>query len=343
MSTMVSELRGGKRGRETMMAMTTLALLGALMMGGCKQEPSAAAGVEQKPTVPAAQIAAEYDPPAGTPPALKVDGKRAFELTGQFVAIGKRPLGSEGHKKAEEFIESHLKAAGAQIEEDSFTAQTPVGAFPVTNIIGKYPGKKDGIIVLAGHYDTNYPLRNVDYVGANDGGSTTGLLLEMAEEFKKNPPQGYSIWIVFTDAEEAMVHWSDSDSVYGSKHLAEKWKQDGTAKKVKAFLLLDMIGDKDLDVQRDDNSTPWLEDVVGRAAGRLFHSSHFFQTETAVEDDHLPFKKVGIPVADIIDIDYGYNDVYHHTVQDTMDKLSPNSLQIVGDVVMETIRALNTK
>jgi len=135
--------------------------------------------------------------------------------------------------------------------------------------------------------------------------------------------------------------WSDSDSLYGTKHMAQKWQDDGTAKKIKAFLLADMIGDADLDIDRDDNSTPWLLSVVYEAATRLGYQSHFFARTNAISDDHLPFMKIGVPCADIIDIDYGYNGVFHHTPQDTLDKLSPESLKISGTVILETVRILD--
>ena len=205
-----------------------------------------------------------------------------------------------------------------------------------------FPGKKDGIIVIGSHYDTNLPLPK-EFVGANDGASTSGLLLELAEQLKKWNRDGYSVWLVWLDGEEATVKWSATDSLYGSKHLAQKWQQDGTARKVKAFILLDMIGDKDLGILRDGNSTPWLLDVIYHASDKLGYASHFFRTEGTVEDDHLPFAKAGIPVADVIDLEYGYDNVFHHTVEDTMDKLSPQSLKIVGDTVLETVRMLDTR
>jgi Zn-dependent M28 family amino/carboxypeptidase len=168
-------------------------------------------------------------------------------------------------------------------------------------------------------------------------------MLEIASQLRIHPPEGYSIWLLFTDGEEATVEWSDADSVYGSKQLAKRWSEDGTAAKVKAFLLLDMIGDKDLDLDRDTNSTPWLLNVVYRASQRTGQASHFSTRNNAIEDDHLPFRAVGIPVADIIDLNYGFNNLYHHTTQDTADKCSAASLQIVGDIVMEAVRALNTR
>ena len=133
----------------------------------------------------------------------------------------------------------------------------------------------------------------------------------------------------------------EDDSLYGITHVAEKWQGDGTLKKIRAFLLADMVGDADLNIDRDLNSTPWLENVVGEAAKRLGYQSHFFARTNEVGDDHIPFMKRGVPSADLIDFTYGYNDVFWHTTQDTVDKLSPKSFQIVGSVMLETIRILD--
>ena len=208
----------------------------------------------------------------------------------------------------------------------------------------KFPGKKDGIIVLASHYETNYWLRNIHFVGANDGGSTTGLLIELANYLRGKPNDGYSVWLVFDDGEECFQsQWNDNDALYGTRHLAEKWQADGTLKRIKAFLLADMLGDKDLDIQRDQNSTPWLEDLVYKAASEYGWQSYFFAATTVVDDDHLPFVHRGVPCADIIDLDYGYGNAYHHTAEDTMDKLSAKSLTIAGDTFLETIHLLNQR
>jgi len=273
-------------------------------------------------------------------PKPNLNGNHVMQYVKEVVAIGSRPVGSTGHAKLEQYVLSKLK--GSDLEQDRFTAQTPVGRFPINNIIAKFPGRKDGIVVVAGHYDTNYPLPKA-YVGANDGGSSTGLLLALADQFRGKERDGYSVWLVWTDGEEAFVSWSDSDSLYGVKHLAQKWQQDGTAKRIKAFILVDMIGDADLDIQKETNSTPWLSDLVYQAATNLGYQSHFYQLSAPIEDDHLPFLKIGVPAVDIIDLDYGYNNVYHHTVQDTLDKLSPQSLAISGDVVLETIRLLDSR
>lgn len=325
------------------MIVTMLLAVSTLLTGACRDAKTSTDGARTQ--TQAAQRpepnSVDFDPRPETPPAMKISGERAFQNLKDFVALGPRPLGSAGHAKAEQFIVSHLE--GGQIEQDRFSALTAAGTFPMNNIIARFPGKKDGIIVLAGHYDTNYPLKNTNFVGANDGGSDVGLMLEIAGQLRLHPPEGYSIWLLFTDGEEATVEWTDADSVYGSKQLAQKWAGDGTAAKIKAFLLLDMIGDKDLDIDYDTNSTPWLLDVVHRAAARIGQQSHFTSRANAIQDDHLPFRAVGIPVADIIDINYGFQNLYHHTTQDTPDKCSAASLQIVGDVMMETIRALNTR
>jgi Zn-dependent M28 family amino/carboxypeptidase len=272
-----------------------------------------------------------------------IDGARAMQYVKEIVAFGPRPLGSANHKKVEDYILSHLK--GDEVEQDSFTADTPEGKFPVRNILAKFAGTKDGIIVIASHYDTNYPLRNTSFIGANDGGSSSALLLEFANQLHGKKRDGYSVWLVWDDAEEAVKPENempfDQDSLYGISHLAEKWQADGTIKKMKAFLLADMVGDSDLNIERDANSTPWLEDVVYEAASRLGYQSHFFARTMAVTDDHIPFVKRGVPCADFIDFNYGYNDVFWHTTQDTVDKLSSKSLEIVGDTMLETIRILD--
>jgi glutaminyl-peptide cyclotransferase len=276
---------------------------------------------------------------SGTLPSI--DAARAMQYTREVTAFGPRPMGSANHKKLEQYIYAHLK--GDQLVDDLFTADTPEGKFPVRNIIAKFSGTKDGIIVIAGHYDTNYPLRNAGYVGANDGGSSTGLLLELANQLRGRKRDGYSVWLLWTDGEEAVKLWTDSDSVYGSRHLAEEWQKDGTLRKIKAFLLEDMIGDADLNIDHEQQSTPWLEDLVYQAATRYGYQSYFFGRTLPIEDDHLPFLQRGVPSADLIDMNYGYNDVFHHTPQDTMDKLSPKSLQIAGSVILETVQMLDKK
>jgi len=269
------------------------------------------------------------------------NGGKAYEYAREFAAIGPRWPTGPGHVKAEEFIRSQFKHD--QLEEDTFTANTPIGPVNMRNFIVRFPGKKDGVIVLATHYETNYFLRNINFVGANDGASTTGLLLAVADQLRGKKLDGYSIWLVFFDGEEAIQQWSASDSTYGSRHLAAKWGRDGTLGRIKAFILADMIGDKDLDIQHETHSADWLVTVVRQAARRFGYDHYFFQTDEPIEDDHLAFVARGVPSIDLIDLDYGPNNSYHHTAQDTIDKISAHSLAIDGDVLMETIRLINLR
>ena len=315
-----------------------LPLMLALAMPACSQTPADSQGkkAEAKPPATAAPAgSATHRSAEGT--AGRIDPARAMQYVREMVALGPRPVSSPAHRKLEDYLRAHLK--GDNVETDEFTASTPAGDFPMRNYIARYPGTKEGVIVIATHYDTIYPMKN--FVGANDGGSGSGLLLELANQLRIGKREGASVWLVWLDGEEAFQKWSATDSLYGSRHLAEKWKKDGTTKKIQAFLLLDMIGDADLNIERDSNSTPVLLSVVERAAAQLGYQSHFFGREEAVEDDHRPFAAAGVPVADLIDFDYGYGNAFWHTPEDTIDKLSPRSLEIVGNVVLESVRMLD--
>jgi glutaminyl-peptide cyclotransferase len=283
----------------------------------------------------------------------KISGAATYTLTKEFLAAApKRFYGSPGHAAAEKFIESHFapEQKDHRLEIDEFSANTPAGLQTLRNIIVKYPsvgpGKKDGIIVLGSHYETNYPLKDIDFVGANDGACTSALLMEFGAYFRAHPPQGYSVYLVFFDGEEAVKEWSATDSTYGSRHLSAKWSQDGTLGRIKAFLLADMIGDKSLDIDLDDNSDPRLVELLKEAARDTGHMAALSKDHTPMEDDTLPFHKRGVPVLDVIDYDYGphdsaHPDGWHHTAQDTIDKISPQSLQISADLFMELINLLN--
>ncbi len=321
---------------------TLLTLLWILGLSACTEQKTKAAAQETTTTTAAAsQPAATGEVNYGAPP--RVNGERAMQYTRDVVAFGPRYVSSTGHAKTEAYLRSKLK--GDDLQEDRFTATTPDGNFAMTNYIAKYPGTRDGVVVIAGHYDTLFGRK--DFVGANDAGSSTGILVELANQFrselKNGKRNGYSVWLVWLDGEEAFRNWTDTDSTYGSRHLADKWKQDGMAAKVKAFMLADMIGDSDLYLERDNNSTPWLVDTVYQAATRLGYQSHFFAREVAMEDDHIPFGKIGVPVIDLIDFDYGYGNAFWHTKEDTMDKLSPKSFEIVGNVIVQTVQLLDNK
>ena len=282
-----------------------------------------------------------------------VSGVEVLKLTQQYVNVApKRYIGSPGHAAAEQFIKSHFapEVAKGNFVDDAFTARTPVGMMNMHNLLVKFPGKKDGIIVLATHYETNYWLKDINFIGANDGACTTALLIELGEYYRVHPPQGYSVWLLFTDGEESInPEWTDSDSLYGTRHLAAKWSADGTNSHIKAFVLADMIGAKDLNVDKDANSTPWLLDLLAKAGKDTGHSSYLFKNPTQVDDDHIPFQKRGVPVVDVIDLDYGPptrehpEGGYHHTAQDTMDKLSAQSLQVSADLFLDMVKLIDQR
>jgi Zn-dependent M28 family amino/carboxypeptidase len=264
-------------------------------------------------------------------------GTAAMEHVQALVAMGPRPVGSEAHRTMQHYIVEQLKDAGAAVQQDTFTGDTPHGELAMTNIIATL-GKTGGrIFVLASHYDTK---QMPGFVGANDGGSSTGLLLALAPILAKRSLE-HEIRLVFFDGEEAFVNWTEQDSLYGSRHLAARWKADGTAKRIGAFILTDMIGDADLDLDKDSNSTPWLRDQVWKVAAQLGYSHYFLNSDVGYDDDHIPFVRAGVPAVDLLDLNYGPGNSYWHTDEDTLDKLSPRSMQIVGQVVLETISELD--
>jgi Zn-dependent M28 family amino/carboxypeptidase len=283
-----------------------------------------------------------------------VSGQAILKLTQQYVdAAPKRYIGSPGHDAAEAFIKDHFKPEVAKggFVDDRFTARTPIGPLTMHNLIVKFPStspsRKDGIIVLASHYETNYWLKDIRFVGANDGACTTALLIALGQYYREHPPQGYSVWLLFTDGEESInKEWTDQDSLYGTRHIAAKWSADGTIGHIKALVLADMIGWKEMNIDKESNSTPWLLDLLAKAGRDTGHSKYLFRESQAVDDDHLPFMQRGVPVLDVIDFEYGTAsdpEAYHHTEQDTMDKLSATSLQVSADLFLDLVKLINQR
>jgi len=300
-------------------------------------EPSGTAGAADLQNVSAPS------PSEGAPPASQTggfDGAQAYEYVAKLVSFGPRPPASDAIHRAQDYIHAQLQGFGCTVDEDAFHSQTPIGDVAMKNIIAKIPGSGQGIILLLTHYDT---LRLDNFVGAEDGGSSTGLMLEMARLLcgRKNQPN--AVWIAFLDGEEAQVKWTDTDSVYGSRELAARMAVSGDLKRVRAVILADMVGQNDLVIPRDSNSATWLTNLVWDTAGRLGYKNIFVSRESAVEDDHLPFVHRGVPSVDLIDLD-GYMDLgYWHTPQDTLDKISPRSLAVVGHVILESVSQLQNK
>ncbi len=267
--------------------------------------------------------------------AADFSGASALKFTRDAVAFGPRPAGSEANRKLQAYIMDQLKTDSCQVTEDAFTAKTPAnGGVAMKNIIAKFPGKSTRAIVITGHFDTKlFPGRR--FVGANDGGSSTGLLLELARVLARQPRTD-DVYLVWFDGEEAFGEWTDNDSLYGSRHLAELWRKDGTLRRIKALINVDMIGDKSLDIKQETNSSPSLRRLIWTAAAELGYHAYFVDDTLATDDDHMPFVKQGVPALDLIDFDYPP----WHTDDDTMDKVSARSLEIVGTVLAEVIHRL---
>jgi glutaminyl-peptide cyclotransferase len=262
-------------------------------------------------------------------PAPKFDSGRAWEHLRQLVAIGPRPSGSPAIEQTRKYIKAQLAASGLTAVEQAWDDQTPLDKIHMVNLVATIPGARKERIVIAGHYDTKL-YRQFRFVGASDGGSSAAFLLELARVLKarKNP---MTIELLFLDGEEArMPEWAGNDNTYGSRHYVELAKRDGSLASLKALLLIDMIGDRDLDIRRDTNSTPWLTNVIWETARRQNLDDYFIPDSTRIEDDHLPFLANGVPSVDIIDLDYEA----WHTAKDTLDAVSARSLQVVGDVVL---------
>lgn len=276
--------------------------------------------------------------PRGRSPGF--DGDRAFADLERLVGFGPRPSGSAEYRQAQEFLEQALATTGLEVERDDFTARTPVGPIRMSNLIAIHRGSPDKMILVAGHYDTKR-FDHFDFVGANDGGSSAAVIVELARAVARiEPPPAATIWLVLLDGEEAVIRWSDTDSLYGSRHLASRMEASGELRRVVAFLLVDMIGDRELGIQRDMYSTPWLRDMVWATAARLGHSEYFLDSRTYIQDDHLPFAQRGVPVVDLIDFQYGPANRYWHSREDTLDKVSPHSLKVVGETVLAVLGEL---
>jgi Zn-dependent M28 family amino/carboxypeptidase len=265
-------------------------------------------------------------------------GARAFEDLKHLVSFGPRPAGSKPLSDSRRWIVSQLEQMGYKVEEDIFQGETPVGSITMINLRVIIPGTSPKVIMLAGHYDTAR-FEHINFVGANDGCSSAAFLIEMARilQHRKNK---FTTWLVFFDGEEAEVKWSDTDSLYGSRHFVDKLASTGELGRVEAMILVDMIGDAKLDIYRDAESTEWLTDEVFKTAKKLGYSKYFLDEKHAYQDDHVPFVNAGVAAVDLIDLDYGPNNSYWHTARDTLDKCSPQSLAVVGRVVLGTIEAL---
>lgn len=313
-------------------ALAAVMLFAACNSGGAKTPASS-------PVVSAAAKSPAQMPDENTPAPEETggfDGKRAFADVAKQVDFGPHPAGSQAIAQVQEYILSQLSSAGCTADIDAFTSRTPAGPVPMKNILVKIPGERPGIIMLATHYDT----KKIDnFVGADDGGSSTAVMLEIARKLCAQHGR-YQVWIAFFDGEEAVnLEWKDPDNRYGSRQMAAKLNMSGDLKNIRAFILADIVGSRELRLKRDANSDKSLNDLVWATANRLGYSGVFVNMPTAIDDDHQSFGTRNVKTVDIIDLEIPY----WHTPQDTLDKISSKSLAVVGHVILETVKQLQTK
>ena len=311
--------------------------------GGSGQPTSASSTTAAPAAGVAAPPAAAQSEPA--PPADQTggfDGAKAFDQVAKIVSFGPRPPASDGIHKVQEYISTQLKSFGCQVEQQDFHASTPKGDVAMQNIVAKAPGTGPGIILLLTHYDSLGSVEN--FVGAEDSASSTGMMIELARHLcaQKGPN---SVWMAFLDGEESFVNWDkDNDHTYGSRELAARMSVSGELKRVKAVILVDMIGQYGLKIPKESDSTKWLADLVWKTADRLGHKDVFINQEVGrIDDDHQSFLSRGLPSLDIIDLNDYISAGYWHTPQDTLDKISPRNVAIVGYVVLESVGELQKK
>jgi Zn-dependent M28 family amino/carboxypeptidase len=257
--------------------------------------------------------------------------EKAFAHVQRLVDLGPHPAGSNAIEKARRYIEEQLRHSGWQITRQVFTEDTPRGKIEFVNLIARISGDGNAAprsFLLCSHYDTKL-FDAIRFVGANDGGSSTGLLLELARVLGRHPNFARNIELVFFDGEEAYENFSDTDGLYGSRYFARQL-QSGDAKQFRAGILFDMVGDRSLGITLPADSPAALARDIFAAAEALKLRNYFSYLDRDLIDDHAPLNAIGIPTIDIIDFDYPW----WHTADDTIDKISAQSLQIVGSVAL---------
>lgn len=273
-------------------------------------------------------------------PAL-FDATNAYRHVTQLVALGPRPSGSDAARRAADYIAAELRAARLQVEMQEFHAGTPRGPMVFRNVIGRTRTGRGPVLLVGSHYDTKW-LPQIHFVGANDSGSSTGVALELARVLSRQP----DLWFVFFDGEEAMYDYGPQDGLWGSRYFVEQLKATGRTRTIQALVLLDMVGDASLTITLARNNTPALLEEVFRAADTLGYRHFFSYVPYEILDDHVPFLLAGIPAVNLIDFEYGSvpgrND-YWHTAEDTLDKLSVRSLEIIGQTTIQLLGQLRSK
>ena len=259
------------------------------------------------------------------------DAERSFNDLRAVVAFGARPSGSENLARTRDYIVSELENAGLDPQLDVFIARTPIGEIEMANVRATRRGKSGaGAIAVAGHYDTK--RFDFSFLGANDGGSSTAVVLELARVTSELELE-HDLEFIFFDGEEAVLDWTSTDSLYGSRYDVARRIEEGTLENLKALVLVDMIGDRDLTVLQEAASTDWLRTLIWDRAASLGYGEYFGNTPSLIDDDHVPYLRAGIDAIDLIDFAYPY----WHSPGDTLDKVSADSLKVIGDVLYHAI------
>jgi Peptidase family M28 len=303
-------------------------------------------GCPKKDAPPNARIAtserATEASPAVVPGAVAFNGERAMEHVKKQVEIGPRIPGSAELAKTRDYIISLLKSSGLTVRTDEFTAATPVGEKKMVNLTAEIPGESKDVIIVASHYDSKY-YKDMRFVGANDPGTSVGTLLELARVLAASPQKPkLTYWLVFFDGEEAFCEEWDQcgkpdapDNTYGSRHYVSRLRENNELSGVRALILLDLMGSKDLELGRDTMSTKWLQDTVWRTAREMGYAKYFVERPEGVGgDDHEPFLRAGVDSLDLIQLS---SYPYWHKANDTLDKVSAESMKVVGDVVLASL------
>jgi glutaminyl-peptide cyclotransferase len=255
-------------------------------------------------------------------------GEKALAHVQAMVDLGPRPPGTKAIEETRTYLTRQLELSGWKVTRQVFSDDTPRGKIEFVNLIATFAGKESSpSFLVCSHYDTK-TFDTARFVGANDGGSSTGVLLELARVLAQRPDLARKAELVFFDGEEAYEAFSETDGLYGSRHFAKQLAAEDKTKQFRGGILLDMVGDRSLTITLPPDSPAEMARDIFAAAEALNLRKYFTYFDRDVTDDHTPLNAVGIPTIDLIDFDF----TAWHTPEDTIDKLSAESLRTVGAV-----------